>query len=46
MILSPPIQVGAFATGRQICVGEVVRASMPGVVAAHFDECRFLLDEW
>ncbi len=44
VILSPPIQVGAFATGKQICAAEVVRTTEVGVVAVRFEECRFLLE--
>jgi hypothetical protein len=44
VIISPPIQVGSFATGKQVCVGEVVRTAGTGAVAARFEECRFLLE--
>ena len=44
MLLSPPIQVGSLATGRQFCAAEVVRATEIGVAAARFEECRFLLE--
>jgi hypothetical protein len=44
VILSPPIQVGTFASGKQICVAEVVRATEAGAVAVRFEECRFLLE--
>ena len=44
LILSPPIMVGAFATGKQVCQGEVVRTTEVGTVALRFDECRFLLE--
>ena len=44
VILSPPIQVGSLATGKQVCVGEVVRTTRTGAVAARFEECRFLLE--
>jgi hypothetical protein len=44
VLLSPPIQVGTLATGKQVCAAEVVRASDLGVAAVRFDECRFLLE--
>lgn len=44
VILSPPVQVGAFATGTQVCEAEVVRTTDVGVAAARFEECRFLLE--
>ena len=44
VLLSPPIQVGSLATGKQVCAAEVVRASDIGVTAVRFDECRFLLE--
>jgi hypothetical protein len=44
VLLSPPIQVGSLATGKQVCAAEVVRASDIGATAVRFDECRFLLE--
>ncbi len=44
VILSPPIQVGSMATGKQVCVGEVVRSTNGGAAAVRFEECRFLLE--
>jgi len=44
VLLSPPFPVAGFATGAQVCVGEVVRITGVGAVAARFDECRFLLE--
>jgi hypothetical protein len=44
VILEPPIQVGALATGKQVCVGEVVRTDHVGAVAVRFGDCRFILD--
>ena len=44
MLLSPPIQVGSLAIGKQFCAAEVVRATEIGVAAARFEECRFLLE--
>jgi hypothetical protein len=44
VILSPPIQVGTLATGKQLCAAEVVRTTETHAVAVRFDECRFLLD--
>ena len=44
VLLSPPIQVGSLATGKQVCAAEVVRASDIGAAAVRFEECRFLLE--
>jgi hypothetical protein len=44
VILSPPVQVGKLAAGRQVCSADVIRATGVGAVAVRFDECRFLLD--
>jgi hypothetical protein len=44
VLLSPPVQVGTFATGKQVCAAQVVRATDVGVTAVRFDECRFLLE--
>ena len=44
VMLSPPIQVGSLAPGRQVCVAEVIRATDVGAVAVRLAECRFLLD--
>jgi hypothetical protein len=44
VILSFPLQVGALAPGKQVCVARVVRTTGVGTVAARFAECRFLLD--
>jgi hypothetical protein len=44
VILSPPVQVGSLAAGKQVCVAEVVRVTDVGAVAARFGECRFLLE--
>jgi len=44
VLLSPPIQVGSLATGKQVCAAEVVRATDLGAAAVRFDECRFLLE--
>jgi len=44
LILSPPVSVGTFGSGKQFCTGEVVRATEADAVAARFDECRFLLE--
>jgi hypothetical protein len=46
VILSPPIQVGALASGKQVCVAKVVRITESQAVAVRFDECRFLLEEY
>ncbi len=44
VILSPPPGIAALAAGKQVCVGEVVRTTDDGLTAAHFTECRFLLE--
>jgi hypothetical protein len=44
VLLSPPIQIGSLAIGKQVCAAEVVRASDMGVAAVRFEECRFLLE--
>lgn len=44
LILSPPIQVGSLAPGKQVCAAEVIRATDVGAVAVRLAECRFLLD--
>ena len=44
IILSPPIQLGWVAPGKQVCAAKVVRAMDNGAVAARFDGSRFLLD--
>jgi hypothetical protein len=44
VMFSPPMPVGSLAPGKQVCVAEVVRTEDLGVVAARFEECRFVLD--
>ena len=44
VILSPPIQIGSLACGKQVCVAEVVRTTEMHAVAVRFEECRFLLE--
>jgi len=44
VILSPPVQVGALASGKQVCIGEVVRLHEAGEAAVRLGDCRFLLD--
>ena len=44
IILSPPIQLGWIAPGKQVCAARVVRSMENGAVAARFDGSRFLLD--
>jgi len=44
VILSPPIQLGTLAPGKQVCAAEVVRTTGLGAVAVRFEECRFLLE--
>jgi PilZ domain len=41
VIVSPPIDVGSLASGKHVCVGEVVRTTDGGGAAARFVECRF-----
>ncbi len=42
VIVSPPVEVGSLAVGKQVCVGEIVRVTNRGA-AARFDERRFLV---
>jgi hypothetical protein len=44
VLLSPPIQIGGLAPGKQVCVAEVVRTTEMHAVAVRFGECRFLLE--
>jgi hypothetical protein len=44
VMLSPPVQVGKLAPGKQVCYAEVVRATDVGAVAVRLDECRFVLE--
>jgi hypothetical protein len=44
VMLSPPVPVGALATGPQICAGEVVRTTESGAAAVRFQESWFLLE--
>ncbi len=44
VIVSPPIDVGSMASGKHVCVGEVVRTTDGGGAAARFDGFRFLLE--
>jgi hypothetical protein len=44
VILSPPIQVGTLAPGRQFCSSEVIRTTEVGAVAVRLADCRFLLE--
>ena len=44
VIFSMPVQVGAMASGKMVCGGEVVRKTDAGETAARFEECRFLLE--
>ena len=44
VILSPPIQIGSFASGKQVCVAEVLRTTEMHAVAVRFEACRFLLE--
>ena len=44
VILSPPVQIGSLAAGKQVCVAKVVRVTDVGAAAARFEECRYLLE--
>ena len=44
VLLSPPSHVASLATGKQVCLGAVVRVTDVGTAAARFDECRFILE--
>ena len=44
LIFSMPVQVGSIASGKLVCVGEVVRTTETGVAGARFEECRFVLE--
>jgi hypothetical protein len=44
LIFSTPVQVGSIASGKLVCVGEVVRTTEMGVAGARFEECRFVLE--
>jgi hypothetical protein len=44
LIFSTPVQVGSIASGKLLCVGEVVRTTEMGVAGARFEECRFVLE--
>jgi hypothetical protein len=44
VMLSPPTNAASLATGKQVCVGEVVRVTGLGAAAAKYEECRFILE--
>jgi hypothetical protein len=44
VLLSPPVQVGTLAPGKQVCAADVMRATEHGAVAVRLAECRFLLE--
>ena len=44
VIISPPIQIGSLATGKQVFAGEIVRADDVGMVAAKFQDHWFVLE--
>jgi hypothetical protein len=44
LIFSTPITVGSMASGKFMCVGQIVRTTETGVAGAQFEECRFLLE--
>jgi hypothetical protein len=45
VMVSPPIEIGALARGRQVCAGRVVRTTHAGAVAVRVGACRFMLDD-
>jgi hypothetical protein len=45
VMVSPPVQIGSLAQGRQVCAGEVVRSTHIGAVAVRVRACRFMLDD-
>jgi hypothetical protein len=44
VMFSTPVPIGSIASGKLVCVGEVVRTSETGTAAARFAECRFFLE--
>src|SRR5687768_18609144 len=44
LIFSTPVQIGSIASGKLVCLGEVVRTTEMGVAGARFEECRFMLE--
>jgi hypothetical protein len=44
LIFSTPVQVGSIASGKLVCVAEVVRTTEVGTAAARFEDVRFLLE--
>jgi hypothetical protein len=44
VILSPPIQMGTLAPGRQVCCAKVIRATEAGAAAIRLADRRFLLE--
>jgi hypothetical protein len=44
VLFSMPMDVGMLASGKQICVAEVVRTTETGAAAVKFEECRYILD--
>ncbi|MBW8869081.1 MAG: hypothetical protein JF610_17415 [Acidobacteria bacterium] len=45
VMVSPPVQIGSLAQGKQVCAGEVVRSTHVGAVAVRVRACRFMLDD-
>jgi hypothetical protein len=43
VMFSSPVQIGSIASGKLVCVGEVVRTTETRAAAARFHECRFFL---
>ena len=43
VIFAAPVNIESMASGKLVCVAEVVRTTEDGAAAARFDECRFLL---
>lgn len=44
VIFSTPVPIQSIAPGRLVCMAKVVRMAADGAAAAHFGECRFLLE--
>jgi hypothetical protein len=44
VIFESPVQVGSIASGKVVCVGDVVRTTEVGAAGARFEECRYVLE--
>jgi hypothetical protein len=45
LMVSPPMDIGALARGKQVCAASVVRSTQIGSVAVQVKSCRFMLDD-